>query len=131
MEFIKQYEVLFQKAKTDLKVAKIILEAEATNFDLEVIMFHLQQAVEKFLKSFLSYKNVRYPRTHDIEKLITLFKKNNIPLPEFVDEFIDLTDFAADGRYSYILDDMSDCNNIIVLIEKLHLYIRGNLDIKE
>ena len=28
MEFIEQYKILFQKARTDLKVAKIILEAE-------------------------------------------------------------------------------------------------------
>ena len=57
MEFLKQYEVLFKKAKTDLKAAKILLEKFEEGdeeLDLETVMFHLQQCAEKLLKSLLS-----------------------------------------------------------------------------
>ena len=59
MEFLKQYEVLYKKAKTDLKVAKNILEDFENGddeLDLEVVMFHLQQSTEKLLKSLLALK---------------------------------------------------------------------------
>lgn len=54
MEFLRQYEILLKKARTDLKVAKNILEdfeKGDEDLDLEVVMFHLQQSVEKLLIS--------------------------------------------------------------------------------
>ena len=73
MEFLKQYEVLYKKAKADLKAAKILLENfedGVEELDLETIMFHLQQCAEKLLKSLLAYNKIHFTKTHDIEKLL-------------------------------------------------------------
>ena len=72
MEFLKQQEILFRKARTDLKVAKNILrdfEGGDKDLDLEVVMFHLQQCVEKLLKSLASHNKVHIAK-HMILKVL-------------------------------------------------------------
>lgn len=36
------------------------------------VCFHFQQAAEKYVKARLDEANVRFPKTHDIELLVTL-----------------------------------------------------------
>ncbi len=72
-KLLKQYEILFKKAKVDLNIAKLAMVAFKKGdieLDLEVIMFHLQQSVEKFIKTLLDYNTIKFPHTHDIEELI-------------------------------------------------------------
>jgi HEPN domain-containing protein len=40
-------------------------------------VFHCQQAVQKFLKALLTYYQVEFPKTHDIERLLTLVGRVN------------------------------------------------------
>ena len=56
-----------RRADTDLRVAKKLLGEEPW-----VITFHAQQAVEKYLKAFLVYKQMRFRKTHDILELLEL-----------------------------------------------------------
>lgn len=37
----------------------------------DVILFHIQQAVEKYLKAFLIFKGWELKKIHDIELLLT------------------------------------------------------------
>ncbi len=39
------------------------------------VIFHSQQAIEKYLKSYLVEKNVYFPKTHDLPTLYELVKK--------------------------------------------------------
>lgn len=39
------------------------------------VVFHSQQAIEKYLKSYLVENNVNFPKTHDLPKLYELVKK--------------------------------------------------------
>ncbi len=68
--FEPQYKVFLIKAKQDL----VLVEQVINNPDVsdEIKHFHLQQSVEKALKSLLSFKGVQFPKTHDIEDLIEL-----------------------------------------------------------
>ena len=75
-EILKVTKEWLDKADNDLKAAKILLN---NGGDLDIIVFHLQQAVEKYLKAFLVYSyNIRgekdkvIPKTHDIKELINL-----------------------------------------------------------
>jgi len=36
------------------------------------VCFHFQQAAEKYVKARLEHANVRFPKTHDIEKLLQI-----------------------------------------------------------
>lgn len=75
---------------------------------LEIICFHCQQAAEKALKAYLVSKELRIPKTHDLDKLLELCDKNDairnlravtIPLNDYsvitrypFSQFIDITD---------------------------------------
>ena len=48
-----------------------MLSAQGGRFR-EIIAFHCQQAVEKYLKALLVRRQVEFPKTHDIAKLLVL-----------------------------------------------------------
>jgi len=76
-------------------------------------------------KAILTYKKVDIEKTHDIKKLITLCNQNKILLIDDVDLLIDLTDYAVEGRYDMICDDLEDASKYIVLIESLLDLVKG------
>jgi len=43
-------------------------------FDDAIFGFHAQQAVEKLFKSWLSLRDISYPRTHDLNSLYRLLE---------------------------------------------------------
>lgn len=106
MREIEEFENFFILACKDLKlVEKNLDDAEISQ---QILLFHLQQAVEKFLKALLSKKNIKFPRTHDIEKLIEICERNGINLPDYIEDFIDLTPFAVEFRYGLIFEEFVD-----------------------
>jgi len=54
-----------------------------------------------------------------LETLLNLCESNNISLNLDRDKLIDLTDFAVEGRYSVILDDIGDTAKYIEAVEQL------------
>jgi HEPN domain-containing protein len=54
-------------ARKDLKALENMNRQE--QFATEIYGFHAQQAIEKSLKSLLSFLRVKYPKTHDLEIL--------------------------------------------------------------
>jgi len=130
MAFLKQYEMLLKKAKVDLKVSKNLLEDFEngdTELDLDVIMFHLQQSAEKLLKSLLAYSKLHYTKTHDIKNLIDALKDNNIQLSLEVEQLIPLTDYAVEGRYAIVHDDLSDVDKYIKKLDSLVLFVESKI----
>jgi HEPN domain-containing protein len=65
----------------------------------EVIAFHCQQAVEKYLKAFLIWRQIEFPKTHDIAKLLDLVATANAVLAESLRDAEALTPFGVDLRY--------------------------------
>jgi HEPN domain-containing protein len=94
-------EILLRKAAQDeFTVLKLIPDPASPD---EVIGFHAQQAVEKMLKAVLSFKSVRYRRTHDLVELMDLVRENGITFPEIVEESRRLGPFATTFRYDDLL----------------------------
>lgn len=69
MERLKQFQIYYRKARTDLAMARLAQEHPSDEIDNEAILFHLQQAAEKFLKSLLSFRGIAIEKTHDIEAI--------------------------------------------------------------
>ena len=61
------------------------------------ICFHAQHAVEKYLKAFLIYHDVDFPRTHDVDFLLLECMK--IDKLDFQFDFKSLTEFGVSVRY--------------------------------
>ena len=121
--FVKYYEILLRKAAVDMRSATILFndfQNENSDLDVEVILFHLQQAAEKCLKAVLSFHHINYQKVHDLEVLVNLITDNNIPLQKNSTRLIDLSDFAVEGRYSVIYDDLVDTEQYFEEIVKLY-----------
>ncbi|HAR62804.1 MAG: DNA-binding protein [Candidatus Margulisiibacteriota bacterium] len=60
--------VLKNKAEQDYTTVTILMSAQGSSPD--IIVFHIQQMIEKLLKAFLVKMNVLYRFTHDITYLL-------------------------------------------------------------
>ena len=70
---------------------------------LDAVCFHAQQCAEKYLKAFLTYKEIEFRKTHDLGELIALASKIDSSFEEIIDIGEKLTDYAVDVRYPLLL----------------------------
>jgi HEPN domain-containing protein len=85
------------RADEDLGVARHLL-AEGLPYYV-AIGFHAQQAAEKSLKAFLVARQVEFPKTHDIGRLLDLVATVDAALADALSGAVQLTDYGVDVRY--------------------------------
>lgn len=127
---MRQYEIYLLKAIDDFNAGKYLLDGylvHGLEIKLEIVFFHLQQSAEKLLKAMLDFYHIKFPKTHDIEDLLGLCRSNNIVLIENVDILIDLTDYAVEGRYAVIHDDLQDVDKYIAVLENLRTVVEKHI----
>src|SRR5579864_9004264 len=118
---------LVRLAKRDEHGAHI-LQADPTA-DLALVGFHYQQAAEKLLKALLAQRDVDYPLTHDLERLLKLVGDTgyHLSLPE--DELLRLTPFAVTSRYEEDEESQQlDPVQTGALIGQLREWVEGELE---
>lgn len=86
-----------EKADNDLRnaVHTLTLGAEGPT---DTVCFHAQQCVEKYLKAFLVFIEIDFPKTHDIEELMNLIPDRYRPELSIQDQRR-LTAYATVTRY--------------------------------
>ena len=84
------------RANEDLAVMKDLRSSNPEGFT-STICFHAQQAVEKFLKAFLAFADIDFPRTHDVDYLLMECQK--IDSTSFDIDLKSLTEFGVSVRY--------------------------------
>ena len=92
----KQVENWILLADKDLHAAEIILGAEdpLTN----IVAFHCQQTIEKYLKAFLIEKDIPIIRTHDLINLNAMIKEvKDLDIDE--DMLITINEVYIETRY--------------------------------
>lgn len=78
-----------------MKTVRIMQEYDEVT---EIVCFHCQQAVEKYLKALLIYnKNDNIPKTHNIDLLLNLCTKYDKDFIIYTGT--ELTTYAVDLRY--------------------------------
>jgi len=92
-EYIKNW---FFRANEDIAVINNLVKSDAAYYT-STICFHSHQAVEKFLKAFLVYHDVDFPKTHDLDFLLLECQKINKTAFEI--DLKSLTDFGVAVRY--------------------------------
>ena len=85
----------FERGRKDLEVTKILVKEEY----LDIALFHMHQAVEKYLKGFLISKGWKLKRVHDLEMLITETINFGADLQSYLDFGRRLTSFYYEERY--------------------------------
>jgi HEPN domain-containing protein len=83
-------------ARSDLALAR---QRNAPDILLTTLCFHTQQAVEKGLKAVLVQRDIVFPYTHDLARLITLVQDARLPWPDDLDAAAALTEYAVGSRY--------------------------------
>ncbi|NJN92744.1 MAG: HEPN domain-containing protein [Anaerolineales bacterium] len=89
--------LLLQKARQDLAVVVSVADSEAVAD--EIVGFHIQQAIEKAIKSALTRLGRQYEFTHDLSILYRQAENNGLSLPASIDAVEELTVFAVQFRY--------------------------------
>ncbi len=87
---------LILKAESDLKALMMAMEAGKA---LDTACFHAQQLAEKYLKAFLSFNDIIFPKTHSIEELVKSCATINAQFADLADGTVFLTDYAVELRY--------------------------------
>lgn len=87
----------FNKGDNDLTAGKYILSMP--NPPADTICFHGQQAVEKYLKSFLALHGREIPRIHDIEEILSLCEEIDSEFSKLHEISSELSSYAVDVRY--------------------------------
>ncbi len=121
--FMRQYEIYFQKGTADLTLVEQVFTLNNNLIDRSILLFHLQQAAEKYLKSLLSFNAVHFGKLHDLEKLLDIITTHGIALPGYVYEFCELTPYAVEGRYDILTDEATDLEHFIELLGQFKNYL--------
>jgi HEPN domain-containing protein len=93
---------LARKARGDAAAAREL----AGNPDItdEIIGFHAQQAIEKWLKAIIAGRGEAFEHTHDLRRLIHVAAQGLENAPFDVDAVIALTQYSVPLRYEDLLD---------------------------
>lgn len=89
--------VLLERAESDLRAAESLASDPAMGDD--VIGFHAQQAVEKSLKVGLVANGIDFPKTHDLDFLLSLATKSGLEITDELTATRWLSPWAAEFRY--------------------------------
>jgi len=93
----------------DADVDTVLLLKEMRPQHREIICYHCEQAVEKYLKGFLVSKNQMPPKTHDLTYLCNLCSELDGSFSGLLPNCNYLTDFGVQPRYPKEMD-ISDAN---------------------
>jgi HEPN domain-containing protein len=115
------------KADRDFVAAQILLQSDP--FVLAIVGFLAQQAAEKYLKAYLVWKQIEFPKTHNIGALLVLISKANEELAAELMPARILSDYAVESRYPGDLPELSkeDASAAIKLSESVRDVIRTAL----
>ena len=124
--FIVAREWIF-KTENDLKTASYLMKM-SKDVPVDAVCFHAQQCVEKYLKAFLVLKSIDFPKTHDIERLVSMLP-TNIWLKLSIEEQRRLTDYATVTRYpgEYEPIQMSEAKLSVTLARRVRKEIKSIL----
>ena len=84
-------------AEQDLGAAETLLSAERPFF--YPVCFHAQQAGEKYLKAFLTWHQVEFPKTHSLGELLDMVGQVDSALESSLQDAIALNPYGVDIRY--------------------------------
>jgi len=115
-EFVRQWLL---KAEEDFSAARSLI-SYGESF-LSTVCFHSQQAAEKYLKAFLTHRQVEFPKTHDIDELLDLIAPTDSKLSESLRDVIALTNYGVDVRYPGDFPNLtsSDAREAIQMAERV------------
>lgn len=114
------------KAESDLRAAVHLLTL-GTDCPTEIVCYHAQQCVEKYLKALPVLAKTDFPKTHDLDRLAQLLPRgSSIGLTSA--ERAELTDHAVAARYPGAGEiPMRDARRAVRLARRARRAVRAQL----
>jgi HEPN domain-containing protein len=118
--------VLGRKAQADATATrKFAGDPEITD---DIVGFHAQQAVEKWLKAVIASRGQSFEYKHDIDRLIEVLTADGQEIPLKVDQLIALTEYAVPLRYEDLLDaEPLDRDGAVALVAEVSEWAASQL----
>lgn len=110
----------YEKARQDLEAAKILLSSGK----LETGSFHIQQALEKFIKGFLLSKGWKLRRVHDLEDLLDEAVKYNSDLEKYRSICQIAAEYYIEERYPFLLKSKLSRGELEQVLSQAQDFIR-------
>jgi HEPN domain-containing protein len=117
-EWIDKAEGDFAKGLRESRVRK------DPNYDS--VCFHAQQCVEKYLKGKLQEENIKFPKTHDLEKLLDLLLPIEPTWETIRPKLNILTTFGVDFRYPGISADKPTAKQAVQFCTEVRSVVRSS-----
>ncbi len=114
-----------KKAEEDLSVARSL--AALASPPRDIVSFHCQQAVEKYLKALLQELGVAFPKTHDLEDLLELLLPHDATLAGLSRGLDSLTQYAVEYRYPIVRAKTRQMKSALRIAERAVAELRTRL----
>ncbi len=114
------------KAKNDLISSQILFDERGPT---DTLCFHCQQAVEKYLKDFLTYHRVRFEKIHDLTILAKLCAKKEKGFSDFGNEYKILNSYYIESRYppDILTYSWREARSALEIAKQISSFIKGQL----
>jgi HEPN domain-containing protein len=124
-EYIKKW---FTKADHDLQTACNERHIDADEILTDTICFHCQQAVEKYLKSFLIWHDIDFKPVHDLVYLQQLCSKVDTDFKAV--SLNRLTGFGVALRYpdDFYMPTLQEADSSVEIAQKIKVLVRGKIE---
>ena len=114
------------KAEADYAAA-LLLRRSRKKHSRDIVCFHLQQCVEKYLKARLEEAGLTFPKTHDLERLLDLAVTVEPMWASLRPALAAITDYAVEVRYPGRTTTAAEAQRLLVSTKRIRLMIREAL----
>lgn len=117
---------LLEKGACSLKVA-LSLKNDPDDGVLCIAAYHAQQAGELFVKHHLEISGIAYPKTHDLNVLISLFAQSGVAEPFGVQQLRTISDKlnSYESQTRYVKNYLLARNDVLDALTKLEAIYDG------
>jgi HEPN domain-containing protein len=105
LELVRQW---LARTDNDLETAKYLFASGRPFFS--AICFHSQQAAEKYFKALLTWHQIEFPKTHDLELLLALIASTDSALASSLTGVDVLNPYGVEIRYPGDFPDTTDAD---------------------
>lgn len=131
MVYTLKYKDWFEAGKKDFRGAKILYENDG---DYGLVLFHLQQALEKYLKGYLIGKTGLLQDGHSLIKLCKKVAVYNTEFKKFVKDCAFLNGYYIETRYPAedpLIAEEEDVIEGLKIAEEIIEFIKESSNITE
>jgi len=128
-EYLKAWLI---KANNDLKAAvKLFESGENEEILTDVICFHCQQSIEKYLKAFLIKNKIEFKKSHNLDYILQLCINFDEDFKKF--DLNELQNFAVEIRYpdEFYIPTFDETEKSVETAKKIKMFILSKLNVNE